>query len=279
MRSRLIFLALPALVLLALLASGCGGGGSSSTTTAKKPKVEEKPQLSKADFITQGDGVCGEVNTAIGSVAESAAESTSQTTQTANLYIGMVESLQRLGRPSPATGYSEFMGAAEKLAKVEGEIKKAAEAEDIATLETASQEAVPAVEEFQSEAAVYGFEDCSEGPHAPEAAPETSAGTEEAAPEESGGIEVAPEEEWPRKKNSSPKKKSPRKKKWPPKRAAPAAKSKKSPRKKKPEPNPAASARVIKSPCVSLATPGCRQMSTRAAGQAAFSSQAPYNFA
>ncbi len=197
MRSRLIFLALPAFVLLALLASGCGGGGSSSTTTAKKPKVEEKPQLSKAEFITQGDGVCGEVNTAIGSVEESAAESGSQTSQVANLYIGMVESLQRLGRPSPATGYSELMGAAEKLAMVEGEVKKASEAEEVAALETASQEAVPAVEEFQSEAAVYGFEDCSEGPHAPEAAPESSSGSEEVAPEESGGIEVAPEEVAP----------------------------------------------------------------------------------
>ncbi|HXF32856.1 MAG TPA: hypothetical protein VN522_15195 [Solirubrobacterales bacterium] len=197
MRFRLILLALPAFVLLALLASGCGGGGSSSTTTAKKPQVEEKPQLSKAEFITQGDGICGEVNTAIGSVGESAAESTSQTTQVANLYIGMVEGLQRLGRPSPATGYSEFMGAAEKLAMVEGEIKKASEAEEVATLETASQEAVPAVEEFRSEAAVYGFEDCSEAPHAPEAAPESSGGTEEVAPEESGGIEVAPEEVAP----------------------------------------------------------------------------------
>jgi len=196
MRSRLILLALPAFVLLALLASGCGGGGSSSTTTAKKPKAEEKPQLSKAAFISQGDAVCGEVNTAIGSVGESAAESTSQTTQVANLYIGMVESLQRLGRPSETDGYSEFMGAAEKLAMVEGEIKKASEAEEVATLETASQEAVPAVEEFQSEAAVYGFEDCSEGPHAPEAAPE-SGGEEEVAPEESGGIEVAPEEVAP----------------------------------------------------------------------------------
>jgi hypothetical protein len=195
MRLKFLVLALPALLGLAILASGCGGGGSSSTTTAKKPKVEEKPQLSKAEFITQGDGVCGEVNTAIGSVSESAAESSSQTTQTANLYIGMVESLQRLGRPSPATGYSEFMGAAEKLAQVEGEIKKASEAEDLETLEAASQEAVPAVEEFQSEAAVYGFADCSEGPHAPEAAPETNGSTEEVAPEESGGVEVLPEEE------------------------------------------------------------------------------------
>ncbi|HTT95069.1 MAG TPA: hypothetical protein VMF55_10375 [Solirubrobacterales bacterium] len=197
MRLKFLVLALPALVLVALLASGCGGGGSSSTTTAKKPKVEEKPQLSRADFITQGDGICGEVNTAIGSVGQSAAGSSSQTTQTANLYIGMVEGLQRLGRPTPATGYSDFMGAAEKLAMVEGEVKKAAEAEEGEALETASQEAVPAVENFQSEAAVYGFEDCSEGPHAPEAAPESKNGEEEVAPEESGGVEVAPEEVAP----------------------------------------------------------------------------------
>lgn len=197
MRLKFFVLALPALVLVALLASGCGGGGSSSTTAAKKPKAEEKPQLSKAQFITQGDGICGEVNTAIGSVSESAAEASSQATQTANLYIGMVEGLQRLGRPSPATGYSEFMGAAEKLAQVEGKIKKASEAEELEALEVASQEAVPAVEDFQSEAAVYGFEECSEGPHAPEAAPESSGGTEEAAPEESGGVEVAPEEAAP----------------------------------------------------------------------------------
>lgn len=196
MRPKFLVLALPALLLVALLASGCGGGGSSSTTTTKKPKTEEKPQLGKAEFITQGDGICGEVNTAVGLVSESAAEASSQTTQTANLYIGMVEGLQRLGRPSPATGYSEFMGAAEKLAMVEGEVKKASEAEEVEALETASQEAVPAVEEFQSQAAVYGFEKCSEGPHAPEAARESSGGAE-VAPEESGGVEVAPEEVAP----------------------------------------------------------------------------------
>jgi hypothetical protein len=197
MRLKFLVLALPALVLVALLASGCGGGGSSSTTTTKKPKVEEKPQLSKAAFISQGDSICGEVNTAIGSVTESAAESTNQTTQVANLYIGMVSSLQGLGRPSETDGYSEFMGAAEKLAMVEGEVKKASEAEEASALETSSQEAVPAVEEFQSQAAVYGFEDCAEGPHAPVAAPESSSGTEETAPEESGGVEVAPEEVAP----------------------------------------------------------------------------------
>jgi hypothetical protein len=196
MRPKFLVLALPAVLALVLVAAGCGGGGSSSTTTAKKPKEETAPKLSKGEFISQGDAICAEVNTAIGSVGESAAESTSQTTQVANLYVGMVQSLQRLGQPSDTAGYSEFMGAAEELAMVEGEVKSAADQENPELLEEASQNAVPAVEEFQQQAAVYGFEDCGEGPHAPAVAPESSGGTEEIAPEESGGVEVAPEEEF-----------------------------------------------------------------------------------
>jgi hypothetical protein len=195
MRSRLLVLALPALLVIALVASGCGGGGGgeSSTTTLKK-KEPTTPKLSKAGFISQGDAVCAEVNTAIGSAENSAAEGTTETTQIANLYTGMVQSLQRLGQPTEKDGYSEFMGAAEELAMVETNLKKAAEEEDLAAEEEASQEAVPAVEEFQQQAAVYGFEECAEGPHAPVVAPEASTG-EEVAPQESGGIEVLPEEE------------------------------------------------------------------------------------
>jgi hypothetical protein len=193
MRSRFLALALAA---LALVASGCGGGGSSAATTAHKPKAETVPKLTRGQFISQGDAICAEVNTAIGSVGESAAASTSRTTQTANLYIGMVQSLQRLGQPSETDGYSEFMGAAEELAKVEGEVKSAADMENVAELEEASQAAVPAVEEFQQQAAVYGFEDCGEGPHAPTVAPQPTGGAEEVTPEESGGVEVSPEEEF-----------------------------------------------------------------------------------
>jgi hypothetical protein len=200
MRPRHLVLALSALLALALVAAGCGGGGGSSesSTVARKPKVESQTKLSKAQFIAQGDSICAEVNTAIGSVGESETEATSQTTQVANLYTGLVQSLQQLGQPSQTDGYSEFMGAAEELAMVEGELKKAADDEDLVALEEASQEAVPAVEEFQSQAAVYGFEECSEGPHAPEVAPESTGGVESApeAVEESGGVEVAPEEEF-----------------------------------------------------------------------------------
>jgi hypothetical protein len=195
MRLKYLVPALVALLALVLAVSGCGGGGGeSSTTTAKKKAEPEIEALSKADFIRQGDAICAEVNTAIGSVEESASETTSQTTQIANLYTGMVQGLQGLGQPSEKAGYSEFMGAAEVLAMVESNLKKAADEENLVVEEEVAQEAAPAVEEFQSQAAVYGFEDCSEGPHAPEAAPETS--EESVEPEaESGGIEVAPEEE------------------------------------------------------------------------------------
>jgi hypothetical protein len=197
MRFRLLVLAPLALLVVALVIAGCGGGGSSSTTTTTAKKKTTAPKLSKAGFISQGDAICAEVNTAVGSTEESAAETTVQTTQIANLYTGMVESIQRLGQPSEKAGYSEFTGAAEKLAMVEGDLKKAAEEEDLVAEEEAAQLAGPALEEFQQQAAVYGFEECAEGPHAPEASPESvpAPAEESVAPEESGGVESLPEEE------------------------------------------------------------------------------------
>jgi hypothetical protein len=195
MRLKFLVPALVALFALVLVVSGCGGGGSESSTTTAKKKPKAPAALSKADFVRQGDAICAEVNTAIGSVEESASETTNQTTQIANLYTGMVQGLQGLGQPAEKAGYSEFMGAAEVLAMVESNLKKAADEENLVIEEEVAQEAAPAVEEFQSQAAVYGFEDCSEGPHAPEVAPETSTPEEPTeGVEESGGVEVAPEE-------------------------------------------------------------------------------------
>ncbi|MCW2980096.1 MAG: hypothetical protein JWO14_1823 [Solirubrobacterales bacterium] len=197
MRFRHFLLAPLALFIVALVVAGCGGGGSSSTTTTTAKKKTTAPKLSKAGFISQGDAICAEVNTAVGSTEESAAEASVQTTQVANLYTGMVESIQRLGQPGEKDGYSEFMGAAEKLAMVEGDLKKAGEEEDLVAEEEAAQESGPALEEFQQQAAVYGFEACAEAPHAPEPSPESvpPAAEEEVVPEESGGIESLPEEE------------------------------------------------------------------------------------
>ena len=87
------------------------------------------------------------------------------------------------------------MEAAEELAKVEGELKLAAEREDIAALEENGQEAAPALEEFQSQAAIYGFEDCSEEPGAadPGRRRATAPAAKNSKASEEGGVEPEPE--------------------------------------------------------------------------------------
>ena len=192
---RLLAIVVP---IVALLVSGCGGGGGDSTseaTQAKKP--EGQARLSKTEFIVQGDGICGEVNSAVGSIEASEAEvaSSEQAAQIANLYTGMIERLIKLGTPAETDGYAEFSEAAEQLGKVETEVKAAAEKEELAALEEAANAAVPALEGFQNAAAVYGFEECSEAPQAPVPATGAGAGTEEPGVEE-GGIEPEIEEEF-----------------------------------------------------------------------------------
>jgi hypothetical protein len=197
------------LALAAILAlAGCGGGSSTASTQAT---TETTPTLSKAQLITQGDAICAEVNAAVGSVGNSEAGVQDQITQVSSLYTGLVERLKGLGEPSETAGYSEFIAAAEALAKVEDEAKLAAERADTTALGEAATRAAPALEEFESAAGAYGFKSCSEEPSAPapsgttegstggeeESAPEVSEEAEvEAEPEaapETGGEEVAPE--------------------------------------------------------------------------------------
>jgi hypothetical protein len=171
----------------ALLVAGCGGGGSSdssestATTTAAAPKA-----LSKAELIEQGDAICAEVNAAVGSVGSSSTENSSPASQAAELYSGMVASLNNLGTPQETDGYAEFSSAAEELAKTEDEVKLAAERGDTAGLEAAESSASSALTSFQSAASEYGFKDCSEGP----SAPATSGPSSESAEAETGGEEA-----------------------------------------------------------------------------------------
>ena len=89
------------------------------------------------------------------------------------------------------------MEAAEELAKIEGEVKLAAEREDTTALGEAATEAAPALEEFETQAGVFGFEECSKEPTAPTTAPSSPEGEiEEGGIEPEGEIEeVVPEEE------------------------------------------------------------------------------------
>jgi nitrous oxide reductase accessory protein NosL len=205
--------------LAALAVAGCGGGGDETETTTT-PTVEEPTALTEDELIDEGDDVCAEVNAAVGALgATEATEGTEaeEAEKVANLYTGMVERLQDLGAPAEDDGsYAKFMEAAEELAKTEGEVKAAAEGEDLAALGEASVEAEAALEEFQSQAAIYGFEDCSEDPgELP--TPGAPGGETEATPEgeefegfeEEGGVEPEPEYVEPEYEEPAPEEEAP----------------------------------------------------------------------
>jgi hypothetical protein len=177
-----------ALPLAALAIAGCGGGDSTETTAAT---TETTPALTKAELISQGDAICGEVNAAVGSIGSREIAVPEQITQVADLYVGMVERLKGLGAPAEDAGYSEFVEAADELSATQSATKLATEREDTAAIGEATEKAAPALEEFESVAGEYGFEDCSEGPSTPTAGIAGSGAPEEV---EEGGVEVAPEE-------------------------------------------------------------------------------------
>jgi hypothetical protein len=185
--------------LAALVLGGCGGGGGETSESTAATTTEAKPTLSQEELISQGDAICAEVNAAVGALGASETEAAvgGEAEKIANLYTGMVSSLQNLGTPEgDEGGYAGFSEAAEELAKAEGEVKLAAEREDTTGLEAAEASAGPALEEFQAEAAAYGFEDCSEGPSAVTVTPGSGSETgEEGETYEEGG--VAPEYEEP----------------------------------------------------------------------------------
>jgi hypothetical protein len=115
----------------------------------------------------------------------------------------MVERLQELGAPEGAeSSFSSFMEAAEEFAKVEGEVKLAAEREDTEALGEASNEATPALEVFETQAETYGFKECSEGPQASLSGTGGSTGAEGAETgeefegAEEGGVEPEAEPEY-----------------------------------------------------------------------------------
>jgi hypothetical protein len=192
-------LSITALVLAALALAGCGGGGDETTAAAPVETTETTPTLTKEELIAQGDAICAEVNAAVGSVGASETENSSPASQAADLYSGMVASLNNLGTPRETDGYAEFSSAAEELAKAEDEVKLASERGETAGLETAESNASSALTSFQNAASEYGFKDCSEGPSAPvTSGPSAESGEAEAGGEEAEAIEpeaVEPEVE------------------------------------------------------------------------------------
>ena len=187
--SRLMRLGIPCLAALSVAAlglAGCGGGGGDEST-ATAPATTETTALSKQDLITQGDGICAEVNAAVGTLDASETEGSSQVSQAADLYSGMVERIKGLGEPTETEGYPEFIDAADELAQSQNDVKLAFERGEESSLGAAQEKAAEALNSFQEAASSYGFQDCSEGPSAPVVSP--SGGAEEEVEAETGGVE------------------------------------------------------------------------------------------
>lgn len=162
MRARNSLIVVP---LAALALAGCGGdGGSDSTASAPVVATTAVPSLSQEELISQGDAICAEVNAALAAVSANTASSESQVSQVADLYIGMVDSLQGLGTPDDDAGYDEVMSSADDLAQAESDAKLADERGDSAALSTAQTEATSSLIAFQGAAQSYGLSDCSQGP-------------------------------------------------------------------------------------------------------------------
>jgi hypothetical protein len=183
--------------LVAFAIAGCGGGDDEETTAAPTTTAAEVPAaLSKEELIAQGDGICAEVNAAVGTVSATDAAAASQSVQVADLYAGMVERLRSLGRPSDdSTGYDEFIGATEQLGQAESDVQLAAERGEEEALTAAESDASSALASFQSAASAYGFTECPEGPSAPAPGAATGGAVPEEAVEGVEEEEIAPEGE------------------------------------------------------------------------------------
>ena len=196
---RRLGLGVGALALAMIAIAGCGGGGDDDSTASAPVETTEAVALSKEELVAQGDGICAEVNAAVGTVGSTSAGAENQASQVAGLYGGMVERLKGLGAPSDdSAGYAEFIAAAEALAQAEENVELASEREDAEGLTSAEAEASSALSSFQSAASTFGLEECAEAPAPPVA---SGAGGEAAGEEATGGIEgeeleeAAPEEE------------------------------------------------------------------------------------
>jgi hypothetical protein len=169
-----------AICLMSLASAGlfaaCGGGDDSTPATPiATPTVQAPSQLSKDQFITEGDGFCAEVNAALGSISTgTTTDSSSAAGQTADLYQGMLEHLHGLGTPDEESGLDDFYSAGDDLVAAEQDADDAAQSGDDTALASAETAAASAEAAFASAASSYGFQDCGQGPTTSTSAAPTS---------------------------------------------------------------------------------------------------------
>ncbi len=148
---------------------GCGGGDDSASSTEPVDVAPASPTLSQADVISSGDGICAEVNAAVGSIqASETSDEALKATQIADLYAGLADRLENLGTPSDGDAPVAMIEAARALGEAE-----TVDATALSAFQTAAQE--------------YGMMTCAETPVAPvDTGSSTGTGTD-------GGTSTAPD--------------------------------------------------------------------------------------
>jgi hypothetical protein len=175
--------------------AGCGSGGGSAQTQIATPTVKTPTSISKAQFVKEGDGICAEVNAALGSLSNSTTSSANVAGQRAALYQGMIERLRGLGTPDDQTGLDQVLSAGDNIVSAEQKAETATTNNDSAALASAESEAASAESSFSSAASSYGFKDCGGGPTTPSStvtAPSTAAPVTPAAPTTATPAPVTP---------------------------------------------------------------------------------------
>ena len=160
---------------------------SSTDTTVATTSISTT--LTKDDLIQQGDGICAEVNAAVGTVESSSSDDATKLSQEADLYSGMVERLKGLGTPDDSTGLDSVYNAGDDLVQAQKDAQLAAERGDNAGVASAQSDAAAALGSFQDAASSYGFKECGKAAVAPQgttttapAAPTSPSTTTPAAP-------------------------------------------------------------------------------------------------
>lgn len=156
-----------------LVVGFAGCGGSDDPEPAPAPAAITEPEaLTRADLIAQGDGLCAEVNAAVGTILNSTTVSDSdKASQVSELYAGLAERLAKLGKPDDGPAPTEVIAAVRQLA-------------DPATGDEGASS-------LSDAAAAYGFTDCGEGPSAP-VSTATDAGSSGATSPDAGTTSEAP---------------------------------------------------------------------------------------
>ena len=140
------------LVLLALAPVGLSACGGDSDEPAVPTTVEEPTAvtvLTQAELISAGDGICAEINAAVGSIqASETSDDELKASQIADLYAGLGTRLEELGTPSDGEAPTAVIEAAQALG------------DPASTSESA-------LADFQTAATEYGMPTCAEAPAAP----------------------------------------------------------------------------------------------------------------